>query len=188
MVYNNLHTLQNELIERYVTEFHRRTGENLTNVLIAKQMRETQRVSLDKLKNICDSYLPKTDAVLNSISTKTRKTEWVMLRIVFSNIAFSMGYQNKDITTFLELDHSTIIFYTKEMYQAKKNPLYDPPLIQSYYTILSRINNELPIPAIKSNQSYTQPSVFTVLNTRRSSSRQHQRTSRITVSHTGMVR
>jgi len=137
---NNPLTKEDKLIKEFKIKFFNELGYEPTVLATSNLKLDEDKyikvMSLEKLKECFNPFLPSNKGIFIELNGKTRKNNIVELRVIFSFISRSMGYVLSDIGKFLKKDHSTIIHSINNF----KNWIeVDPCFRDKYNTILKHI-------------------------------------------------
>lgn len=152
--------MEERMIERFKKEFFQKTGKILR---IEDYQPEIPYpiVSLHDLEYICNQYLPLD---YQSIKDDTRKKEVVYPRMLFCNLAYSMGYPIRRIALYVERDRSTVYSAISTFDDLMESR--EPFCRELYDYVVSKLNNfynGATIPTLSESPDLTESAVSPVL-------------------------
>lgn len=127
--------MEDRMIERFKKEFFQKTGKIL-RVEDYQPKIPYPVVSLHDLEFVCNYHLPLGN---QSIKDDTRKKEVVYPRMLFCNLAYSMGYPIRRIAMYVERDRSTVysaISTYDDLMQSR-----EPFCTELYHEVVNKLNN-----------------------------------------------
>lgn len=141
-------------IEDFKKAFESKYGLGITIFIRNSHIDKIQSISLSDLMYECNlllqEYYPEGYIqasygkvnILNGIKTKSRIYDLVVMRQIFSYIAYEIGYTYTEIARFLGMNHSTIIYAVKSLQAAFKTnyEMSKDKYEQVKYNILSKYN------------------------------------------------
>lgn len=127
--------MEDRLIERFKKEFFQKTGKIL-RVEDYEPKVPYPVVSLHDLESVCNYHLPLDH---QSIKDDTRKKEVVYPRMLFCNLAYSMGYPIRRIAVYVERDRSTVYSAISTFDDLMESR--EPYCTELYHDVVNKLNN-----------------------------------------------
>lgn len=152
--------MEDRMIERFKKEFFQKTGKILRVQDYQPQV-PYPVVSLPDLEYVCNYHLPLD---YQSIKEDTRKKEVLYPRMLFCNLAYSMGYPIRRIAMYVERDRSTIysaISTYDDLMESR-----EPFCTELYHDVVNKLNNfynGTTIPTVSEPSDLTESAVPSLL-------------------------
>jgi hypothetical protein len=161
--------LKDILINGYIKDFEKKTGENLLEEIILHKTRLYKKLSCETLRSIVDQFIPDKLIMkgITTIAIHQRFMELSDLKMIYSKICQDHGHKNDKIAASINLDRSTISHRGKKLREIIHKPRTYHDLMDLYNKVQLKIieHYEKSNQPVQCEQDHTEPGLSLVLDT-----------------------